>query len=530
MGQGASTEAKNDERSSEPNETTRLADSTTPSALVIVGPSGVGKGTLIKRVMEGSDKFGFSCSHTTRSPRPGEKDGKDYYFTDRATFEKGVKDGKFLEHAEVHGNLYGTTYQAVEIVGQTGRCCVLDIDVQGARLVRESKLKAIFIFIAPPTIDELEQRLKGRGTESDEQVTSRLSAAAKEMESLKEAGLYDYVLFNEDVDIATQQLAAVAERAISGQVSNESEDGGMVALMPPQEEVEQEPESSKQGTTSHLSVNVPQPGTPLTPAAPPKEGLQRWKGKVALVTGASAGIGWSICHKLAMEGLRVVAVARRRERLEALQQNLVRLGVPIADFLPVVCDITKEAEVVALPRIVVKRWPGAGIDILVNNAGMGRSNASLFDGKTSSWVEMISTNVLGPCMCTREALQDMKRREQWGHIINISSMAGHRVPDAAGDNGAFYAATKHALRAITEGLRQEARGKKVGLRVSQISPGMVETEFDVVRNFGNGDPEAYSKFKCLQPEDVAQAVLWVLGAPDHVDVHDILMRPISQPL
>eukprot|EP00891_Asterochloris_glomerata_P009316 jgi/Astpho2/9316/fgenesh1_pm.00142_%23_1_t len=254
-----------------------------------------------------------------------------------------------------------------------------------------------------------------------------------------------------------------------------------------------------------------------------------WQGKCALVTGASAGIGWAVCEVLATAGIRVVAVARRRERLEALQQELISKGVPIQDFLPVVCDITKEAEVVALPRIIVKRWPQAGIDILVNNAGLGRNNAHLFDGKTASWVEMVSTNVLGVCMCAREAVQDMKRRGQWGQVVNISSMSGHRVANG-GTGGAFYSATKHAVKALTEGLRQEARANKVPLRVSCISPGMVETEFDYVSNYHDQQigGKRYEQMKCLEAEDIAQAVVYCLAAPDHVEVNDVLMRPTAQ--
>ena len=120
-----------------------------PSALVIVGPSGVGKGTLIGRLTEGdgSNAFGFSVSHTTRAPRPGEKHGEHYFFTTKEQFAKEVGEGKFLEYAEVHGNLYGTSLRAVESVLEAGKVCLLDIDTQGARLVRKSGLKAIFVFV-----------------------------------------------------------------------------------------------------------------------------------------------------------------------------------------------------------------------------------------------------------------------------------------------------------------------------------------------------------------------------------------------
>ncbi|CAL8470025.1 g9567 [Coccomyxa elongata] len=520
--------------------------------------------------MDGSPLFGFSCSHTTRAPREGEKHGVHYFFVSKEEFEKGIEEGAFLEYARVHSNIYGTSFQAVEDLASSGKCCILDIDVQGARLVRRSKLKAIFVFVAPPSTQALEQRLRGRGTESEEQIQERLQAAKEEIASIKEPGLYDYVIFNDDLDEAFAQLTLVARRALAGQQGNGSGSiSGPVTLV-----ADEEPETAAEGPSGQPSAApqaVPAPQAdnetsekaPLLPsaasaeapqskavkdigaapnaaAAPPAPatdsvaasnpaGLGRWRGKVAIVTGASAGIGWAVCEVLAEAGMRVVAVARRRERLEALQQLLVSRGVPIADFLPVVCDITKEAEVVALPRIIVKRWPGMGVDVLVNNAGLGRNNAALWDGSTASWVEMISTNVLGVCMCTREALKDMTRRGQYGHIINISSMSGHRVPNGA-SGGAFYAATKHALRALTEGLRQEARGRKVDLRVSSISPGVVETEFLTVHGFGDdaAAKERYSSMQSLQPADIAQAVVWCLSAPDHVDTNDILLRPVRQ--
>ncbi|KAK9915872.1 hypothetical protein WJX75_005527 [Coccomyxa subellipsoidea] len=516
--------------------------------------------------MDGSPLFGFSCSHTTRAPREGEKNGEHYHFVSKADFEKGIEDGSFLEHARVHSNIYGTSYQAVEDVASSGKCCVLDIDVQGARLVRRSKLKAIFVFIAPPSTEALEQRLRGRGTESEEQIQIRLQAAKEEIASIKEPGLYDYVIFNDDLEDAFAQLTLVARRALAGQEGNGSGSiSGPVTLVADEEPIaaeaaqdgpSAEPSATPQADQASAEASETAPlltpgasGAPqaqedvAAPEAAPADtapatdpavaskptGMERWRGQVAIVTGASAGIGWAVCETLAAAGMRVVAVARRRERLESLQQLLVSRGVPIADFLPVVCDITKEAEVVALPRIIVKRWPGSGVDVLVNNAGLGRNNAALWDGSTASWVEMISTNVLGVCMCTREALKDMTRRGKYGHIINISSMSGHRVPNGA-SGGAFYAATKHALRALTEGLRQEARGRKVDLRVSSISPGVVETEFLAVHGFGDeaAAKERYSTMKALQPVDIAEAVVWCLSAPDHVDTNDILLRPVQQ--
>ncbi|KAK9798951.1 hypothetical protein WJX73_008977 [Symbiochloris irregularis] len=468
-----------------------------PSALVICGPSGVGKGTLIKRLMESSDKFGFSCSHTTREARKGEEHGKHYWFTSVEKFEAGINAGKFLEHARVHHHFYGTSVKAVEDVAAAGRSCILDIDVQGARQVRKSHLRAVFVFIAPPSMEELERRLRGRNTESTEQVEARLANAKAEIASIQESELYDYILCNDNLDFAFQQLTNIAQRALAGQTGNGV---GSTAVTLAQDSATQDrPATEEEPLIKSDAASVPEPSPSDAPGQRAPEvtaeasvqdtqtsaasageaahgrqhpSMDRWRGKVALVTGASSGIGWAVCEALAGAGLRVVAVARRRDRLEALQQALVAQGVPIADFLPIVCDITKEAEVVALPRIIVKRWPEAGIDVLVNNAGLGRDNAALCSGSTASWVEMVSTNVLGLCMATREAVQDMKRRGEYGHIINVSSMAGHRIANAA-QGGAFYSATKHAVKCLTEGLRQEARAGKLPLRVTELSPGQV---------------------------------------------------------
>ncbi|KAG8646752.1 hypothetical protein MANES_09G025300v8 [Manihot esculenta] len=169
--------------------------------VVISGPSGVGKGTLISMLMkEFPSMFGFSVSHTTRAPRGMEKDGVHYHFTERSVMEKDIKDGKFLEFASVHGNLYGTSIEAVEVVADEGKRCILDIDVQGARSVRASSLDAIFIFICPPSMDELEKRLRARGTEAEEQILKRLRNAEVEMEQGKSSGVFDHICYNDKLE------------------------------------------------------------------------------------------------------------------------------------------------------------------------------------------------------------------------------------------------------------------------------------------------------------------------------------------
>jgi guanylate kinase len=180
---------------------------------VISAPSGAGKSTLLLKVMEEMCGLAFSISHTTRNPRPGELDGREYYFVSREQFQKMISEGTFLEHAEVHGNFYGTSRSGIEQQLAKGYDVVLDIDVQGAAILRnDPAIDGANIFIAPPNLSELEQRLRGRGTEDEETILVRLENARKEME---EAPYYDYLLVNDDVKEAVGILSCIvtAERA-----------------------------------------------------------------------------------------------------------------------------------------------------------------------------------------------------------------------------------------------------------------------------------------------------------------------------
>ncbi|XP_023639715.1 guanylate kinase 1 isoform X2 [Capsella rubella] len=175
--------------------------------IVISGPSGVGKGTLISMLMkEFPSMFGFSVSHTTRSPRSMERDGVHYHFADKKVMEKEIEDGKFLEFASVHGNLYGTSIESVEVVTDSGKRCILDIDVQGARSVRASSLDAVFIFVCPPSMKELEDRLRARGTETEEQIQKRLRNAEAEIKEGKSSGIFGLILYNDNLQECYKKL------------------------------------------------------------------------------------------------------------------------------------------------------------------------------------------------------------------------------------------------------------------------------------------------------------------------------------
>ena len=181
--------------------------------IVITGPSGVGKGTLIARLQkEFPDAFGFSVSHTTRMPRAGEENGVHYNFTTREVMEPMVARGEFLESADVHGNMYGTSFSAVRSVAALGRSCILDIDVQGAASCRRARFDvAAYVFVAPPSTEELLSRLRGRGTETEDKIQKRVANASAEIASAS-AMWWDAWVLNDDLDRAYEPL----KRALRG--------------------------------------------------------------------------------------------------------------------------------------------------------------------------------------------------------------------------------------------------------------------------------------------------------------------------
>jgi 17beta-estradiol 17-dehydrogenase / 3beta-hydroxysteroid 3-dehydrogenase len=167
--------------------------------------------------------------------------------------------------------------------------------------------------------------------------------------------------------------------------------------------------------------------------------------------------------------------------------------------------------------------------VLINNAGLSRDDTTMLDGSTSSWREMMNTNVVAVAVFTREAVASMRKHKSYGHVVNISSMSAYRIPKFAG--GGFYAATKHALRCISDGTRIEAQQQGIPLRVSCISPGVVHTDFYQVRHKGNQEAvDAAVNYEALSTSNIVQAALYALSAPKHVCVDDIIVRSLEQPL
>ena len=175
---------------------------------VISGPSGAGKSTVVFKAMQGRDDLCFSTSVTTRAPRPGETDGKEYFFVDHARFLDMVKNDELLEHAEYVSNFYGTPRAYVEEQMALGKNVLLDIEVKGARQVHEKMPGAVMIFVVPPSLQELERRLRGRGTDSGEAIEGRLIRARQEY---AEADFYDYLLINDDAEQAAARLCAIID-------------------------------------------------------------------------------------------------------------------------------------------------------------------------------------------------------------------------------------------------------------------------------------------------------------------------------
>lgn len=242
------------------------------------------------------------------------------------------------------------------------------------------------------------------------------------------------------------------------------------------------------------------------------------KDKIVFITGASSGIGKACAHQFASLGARIIISARRVERLQELAQDLQ--SQYNIDVLPVELDVQDKGKVSEVVDAVTEQW--GPIAILVNNAGLGLDSTLFQDGISDNWDTMIDTNIKGLLYVTRKVLPNMIKSGV-GHIINIGSIAGHEYYS----RGNIYSATKHAVNAINKSLRIDLLG--TGVRVSQVSPGAVHTEFSEVRwKDKHRADEFYQGFEPLQADDIADGVLYCATRPQHVDVEELTIMPTAQ--
>jgi NADP-dependent 3-hydroxy acid dehydrogenase YdfG len=243
------------------------------------------------------------------------------------------------------------------------------------------------------------------------------------------------------------------------------------------------------------------------------------KGKIVFVTGASSGIGAATALAFAAEGARLLLAARRAGKLAEVAARVLERGA--AAVHSIALDVRDRRAVQRAIDELPPEW--AEIDVLVNNAGLSRGLDKLYAGKIEDWEEMIDTNVKGLLYVTRAVTPGMVARGR-GHVVNLGSTAG----ELTYPNGAVYCATKAAERAINDGLRQDLLGTPV--RVTSVDPGMVETDFSLVRFHGDAERAAkvYKGIAPLTPEDVADAILWAVSRPEHVNIARVLLTPVQQ--
>uniref|UniRef100_A0A1B6J719 Dehydrogenase n=1 Tax=Homalodisca liturata TaxID=320908 RepID=A0A1B6J719_9HEMI len=245
--------------------------------------------------------------------------------------------------------------------------------------------------------------------------------------------------------------------------------------------------------------------------------MERWQGRVAVVTGASAGIGAAIVEDLVESGMVVVGLARREDRLLDMKNKLQGKS---GTLHAIKTDITKEEDLKKAFKWIKENL--GGVDVMVNNAGVLITSHAT-DGNIEEWRKMFELNVFAVGACAREAINSMKERNvDDGHIININSLASHRIPAFPGITP--YSSSKHASLVIGEGLRRELASQKSKIKVTSISPGIVETEmFDSFR----GGQDITISIEPLTAKDIADAVHYVLGTPPHVQVNELTIRPVG---
>lgn len=241
--------------------------------------------------------------------------------------------------------------------------------------------------------------------------------------------------------------------------------------------------------------------------------------KIALITGATSGIGAATARRLAKDGYSLVVTGRRQQLLDELKRSIeVEFK---SDVIALCFDVRSYLEVESSIQNLPDKWKN--IDVLVNNAGLAVGLNPIQDGVIEDWDRMIDTNIKGLLYVTRVVVPYMVERKV-GHIVNIGSIAGKEVYP----KGNVYCATKHAVGALTQGMRYDLL--PYGIKVTQVCPGAVETEFSVVRFKGDKDraDQVYDGFEPLVADDIADTIAYALSVPDHVDVQDLLVFPKAQ--
>ncbi|XP_076397399.1 farnesol dehydrogenase isoform X6 [Megachile rotundata] len=224
--------------------------------------------------------------------------------------------------------------------------------------------------------------------------------------------------------------------------------------------------------------------------------MARWAGKVAVITGVSSGIGEEITKALVIEGVKVVGLARRLQRLQDLSKK-----VNTADFFPIECDVRNEEQIIKAFQCVEKK----------------------FDTPTKEYCRIIDTNVIAPAICAREASKSMRKRNVGGHIVNINSIAGHFAHALHTPIG-MYGVSKYGVTAMSAELRHEMIAENLKIKVTSVSPGLVNTE--MTEEF----IEEESRKTILQPKDIAGAVMYALGTPEHVEIAEVTVIPHGIPI
>ena len=243
--------------------------------------------------------------------------------------------------------------------------------------------------------------------------------------------------------------------------------------------------------------------------------------KNALVTGGSSGIGRATVMRLAKEGYRVITCGRQIDKLIALKEELKAQGYTI---FPIKTDLRSEDSINQLFAKIRNEF--GSLDVLINAAAVGYK-APLSSSSTNLWNEMLSVNIIALCICSREMIKDLNSKKLKGHIVNISSLSGHRIASEAG----IYEATKFSVTVITESLRRELLATNGRIKVSQISPGLTKSNFHKQYYNNSKDAESmYSQCKPLSGTNIADAVFYILSQPHNVQINDILLRPVGQVL